>query len=98
MSTNIKILGTGCPKCKQTIAIVEDVLRENNIEAHIEKVEDIFAIMNYNVMATPAVVINDVVVLKGRVPSKKELLDLFKYKAPKTDTNSENCCSQDNCC
>ena len=51
MSTNIKILGTGCSKCKQTIAMVEEVLRENNIEARIEKVEDIVAIMNYNVMA-----------------------------------------------
>ena len=98
MTTEIKILGTGCPKCQQTTAIVAEVLRENNIEAQIEKVEDIVEIMNYNIMATPAVVINGVVAIKGRVPSKKELLEFFKTNGPKADSGNENCCSQDNCC
>ena len=78
MSKNIKILGTGCPKCVQTKAIVEDVVNENNIEASIEKVEDIMDIMKYDVMSTPAVVVDGKVVIKGRVPSKSELIEILK--------------------
>ncbi len=78
MSKIIKILGTGCQKCKKTVAIVTQVVSENNIDATIEKVEDIVEIMKYNVMSTPAVVINEEVVLKGRVPSSAELLDLLE--------------------
>ena len=78
MSKIIKILGTGCPKCKQTTAIVTDVVNENGIDASIEKAEDIMDIMKYNVMSTPAVVINEEVIIKGRVPSKAELVELFK--------------------
>ncbi len=77
MSKIVKILGTGCPKCMQTTAIVSDVVKENNIDATIEKVEDIMDIMKYNVMATPAVVINEEVVIKGRVPSKSELIEVL---------------------
>ena len=78
MSKIVKILGTGCPKCKQTIAIVTDVVNENNIDASIEKVEDIMDIMKYDVMSTPAVVIDEQVVIKGRVPSKSELIEILK--------------------
>ncbi len=73
----IKILGTGCPKCKRTTALVEEVVKETGVEATIEKVEDIMQIMKYNVMSTPAVVINDEIVVKGRVPSVKEITDLL---------------------
>ena len=78
MSKVIKILGTGCPKCKSMTAVVSDVIAENNINATVEKVEDIMEIMKYNVMTTPALVINDVITIKGRVPSKEEVLALFK--------------------
>ena len=77
MSKTIKILGTGCPKCKQTTAIVSDVVKENNIDATIEKVEDIIDIMKYDIMSTPAVVVNEKVVIKGRVPSKPELVEIL---------------------
>ena len=73
----IKILGTGCPKCKTTTAVVQEVVKDNNIDATINKVEDIMEIMKYNVMSTPAVVINGQVVIKGRVPSKAELLEIL---------------------
>jgi len=73
----IKILGTGCPKCKQTTAIVEDVVKEKEIDATIEKVEDIMDIMKYDVLSTPAIVLNEEVVFKGRVPSKSELVDIL---------------------
>jgi len=75
---SIKILGTGCPKCKTTTAIVQEVVSENNIDAEIIKVEDIMEIMEYNVMSTPAVVVDGVIVVKGRVPSKTELIELLK--------------------
>ena len=77
MSKVIKILGTGCQKCKSMTGIVEEVVQENNIDATIEKVEDIIDIMKFDVMTTPALVIDDVVTLKGRVPSKQEVLTLL---------------------
>lgn len=77
MSKVIKILGTGCPKCKTMEATVRDVVAENNIDATIEKVEDIMEIMKYNVLITPALVIDDVITIKGRIPSKEEVLALL---------------------
>ena len=60
----IKILGTGCPKCKQTTALVEEVVKEKNIDAKIEKVEDIMEIMKYNVLTTPVLVVNEEIKVK----------------------------------
>lgn len=77
MSKVIKILGTGCPKCQTMTGVVKDVVSENDIDASIEKVEDIMEIMKYNVMVTPALVIDGVVTIKGRIPSKVELLELL---------------------
>ena len=69
----IKILGTGCAKCKTTQMIVEKVVAENGVDAQISKVEDIMDIMKYNVITTPAVVVNEVVKIKGHVPSESEV-------------------------
>jgi small redox-active disulfide protein 2 len=77
MTRVIKILGTGCPKCKSMTGVVEAVVTANSIDATIEKVEDIMEIMKYNVMTTPALVIDDVIAIKGRVPSKDEVLALL---------------------
>lgn len=77
MTAIVKILGTGCPKCKQTTRLVEMVINENNIDANVEKVEDIVKIMEYNILSTPAVVVNEEVKIKGRVPTKEEILALF---------------------
>jgi len=77
MSKVIKILGTGCPKCQSLTSVVNAVVSENNIDATIEKVEDIMEIMKYNVMSTPALVIDDVITIKGRIPSKEEVLALL---------------------
>jgi small redox-active disulfide protein 2 len=77
MSKVIKILGTGCPKCQSMTGVVTEVVSENNIDATIEKVEDIMEIMKFNVMTTPALVIDNTVTIKGRVPSKKEVLELL---------------------
>ena len=73
----IKILGTGCPNCKTLEKIVRQVVSENNIDAKITLVQDIMAIMSYQVMTTPALVINEKVMVKGRVPKRDEILNLL---------------------
>lgn len=69
----IKILGPGCPKCKTLEKATREVVAENNFNATVTKVEDIMQIMSYNIIATPALVINEKVVVKGMVPSKEEI-------------------------
>lgn len=78
MSKVIKILGTGCPKCKSMADVVKEVISENNIVATVEKVEDIMEIMQYNVLSTPVLVVDEVIKIKGRVPSKNEVIELLK--------------------
>ncbi|MCI0523016.1 MAG: thioredoxin family protein [Bacteroidales bacterium] len=73
----IKILGPGCPKCKTLEKLTREVVEQNGIDANVSKVEDIVAIMNYGVMTTPALVVNEKVVLKGRIPSAYELKKLL---------------------
>jgi len=77
MSKIIKILGTGCPKCQSMTGVVKEVVSENNLDATIEKVEDIIEIMKFNVMTTPALAIDGVISIKGRVPTKAEVLALL---------------------
>ncbi len=74
---NIKVLGTGCTKCNMLSKAVAEVVQEHNIDAQIEKVEDLPQIMAYNVMATPALVVDEKVVAKGRIPSKAEILEMI---------------------
>jgi small redox-active disulfide protein 2 len=76
----IKILGTGCAKCKTLEKLTREVVAQNGINATITKVEDITEIMKYNIMATPALVVNEKVEIKGRVPSADEIKQvLSKY-------------------
>lgn len=63
----IKVLGTGCSTCKALYATVEKVIRDNGIDATLMKEEDLMKIMNYNVMTLPALVIDDIVVAKGKL-------------------------------
>ena len=73
----IKILGTGCPKCKKTEAVVKEAIAKFGINAEVHKVEDIQEILKYNILTTPAVVVDEVVKIKGRIPSMDEVEDLF---------------------
>ena len=76
----IKILGTGCPKCKSLEKLVRDVVEKEQIQASVTKVEDIMAIMNYGVLSTPALVVNEKVEIKGRIPSYEEIKQVLnKY-------------------
>lgn len=69
----IKILGTGCARCKTLEKLTREVVEQNGIDATITKVEDIVDIMKYGIMATPALVVNGKVEIKGRVPSSDEI-------------------------
>jgi small redox-active disulfide protein 2 len=73
----IKILGTGCSKCKTLDKITREVVEKNGINATITKVEDIMEIMKYGVMSTPALVIDGKVIVKGRIPSSDEIKQLL---------------------
>ena len=73
----IKVLGTGCPRCKALEKSVFDSLAELDITADVSKVEDIMKIMEYGVMHTPALAINGKIVLSGRVPPVSEIKELL---------------------
>jgi len=73
----IKILGPGCSKCRTLDKLTREVVEKNGINATITKVEDIMEIMKYGVMSTPALVVNEKVVVKGRVPSSDEIKQLL---------------------
>lgn len=70
---NIKILGTGCARCHQLEKAVNEVIKELNIDATVEEIKDIKIIMEYPILATPGLVINEKLVVSGKVPDKKEL-------------------------
>ncbi len=69
----IKVLGSGCANCKRLEQIAYKVVTEMSIEAEVVKVTDYNDIMTYNVLSTPGLVINDKVVLSGRIPTPAEV-------------------------
>ena len=73
VNMEIKVLGPGCAKCRKTYKVVEKVVAENNIDASLDKVEDIVEMMSYNIITTPAVVVDGVVRIKGYVPTEAEV-------------------------
>jgi len=70
---NIKILGSGCANCKRLEEVVKKTSAEMGIETNIIKVTDYVEIMNYNVLSTPALVINEKVVSAGHIPTASEI-------------------------
>ena len=73
----IKVLGTGCPKCKALEKATQNAVADMGIDATIVKEEDIVKIMGYGIMHTPGLVINEKVVSSGRIPSANDLRDLI---------------------
>jgi small redox-active disulfide protein 2 len=69
----IKVLGPGCPKCKQTEQNVKEAVAETGIDATVEKVTDIMEIAGYGVFGTPSVVIDGEVKSVGKIPTKEDV-------------------------
>jgi len=74
---DIKVLGTGCANCKNTIALIDQVAKAKGVEVTLSKVEELRDIMGYGVMSTPGVVINGKVVHAGGVPSRDKIAQWF---------------------
>jgi small redox-active disulfide protein 2 len=73
----IEILGTGCAKCVSLYEVVKKAVAQKGIFAQIEKVEDVMKIMGYNVMSTPALVIDGEVKSTGKLLSVEEVIALL---------------------
>ena len=69
----IKVLGSGCAKCKTTYEMIEKIVKENQLDATLSKVEDIVELLNYGIMTTPAIVADGEVKLKGHVTTESEI-------------------------
>jgi small redox-active disulfide protein 2 len=69
----IKILGGGCPKCERLEAVTREVVEEMGLAATFTKVKTMPEIMAYDIMTTPALVIDEKVMSSGRIPSKDEI-------------------------
>lgn len=74
---NIKILGPGCPKCKALEKSTREAVVELGIEANISKVEDIAKIIEYGILSTPGLVVDEKIVISGRVPGIEEIKHLI---------------------
>ena len=70
----IKVLGTGCPNCKRLDKLTRQAVAELGVDATVVKVEDLDRIMAYDILSTPALVIDENVMVSGRVPRKNEIV------------------------
>lgn len=74
----IKVLGSGCSKCKNLAKAAQQAVEELGVSAEITKVEDMLKILSYGVMSTPALVVDEKVIVSGRVPSVGEIKELLQ--------------------
>ena len=77
MKKDIKVLGTGCLKCKTTYLNVLEAIKQTGINAEVIKIEDIEEMMKYNVLTTPVLMIDGVAKIKGRIAEVKEIKELL---------------------
>ena len=75
---NIKVLGTGCPKCKRLEALAIEAAQDLEIEATFVKVKEIDEILTYDIISTPGLVIEGKVKSAGRIPRKEEIMDWIR--------------------
>lgn len=78
MTKILKVLGSeNCKKCKLLKENIDRIVKDNNFDVSVEKVNDIQIIMDYDVISLPAIVIDEKVVVTGRVPNDKEIIELL---------------------
>ncbi len=80
---NIKVLGPGCAKCHTLDKLVREVVKETNSAATVDYIQDMRQILEYPILTTPGLVINEEVVCSGRVPSKQEITKWISAEAAK---------------
>jgi small redox-active disulfide protein 2 len=78
---HVKVLGSGCANCRRLTENVQLALQQAGMTAEVEKVEDYAAIAGYGVMATPALVVDEEVLVSGRVPSPSQIEALLRGRA-----------------
>ena len=74
----IKILGMGCPKCRRLEELAREAANDLGVEATFTKVKEMDEIMAYDVMSTPALVINEQLKSSGRIPRKEEIAEWIR--------------------
>ncbi len=74
---DIKVLGTGCPKCNKLESMVKEILQESGSRAQLSKVSDINEIAKAGVMLTPALMINEDILFSGKLPPKEKLKEMI---------------------
>lgn len=74
---HIKVLGPGCRNCQNLERVTREALAELGVEASVEEVTDYPTIVGYGVMSTPALVVDEQLVLAGRVPTRRQVVDLL---------------------
>lgn len=95
---HIKIFGPGCMKCNETENIVKSVILETGSKATVEKLFDLNEMMSLGIMSTPAVVIDDKVMIAGSVPGKKDIRGWLGLGVSSQDNLSTgSCCCSSGC-
>ena len=85
----IKVLGPGCARCHQLGQTTKEVVKELGIDASIEEIKDIKKMMEYPILATPGLVVNEELVCSGRVPNKAEVTQLIINALDKEERSSK---------
>lgn len=76
----IRVLGTGCPECGDLARLTQRLIAELKLPCEFSQVADLYEILSYNVMTTPALVIDGEVVVTGWVPALSELREILREK------------------
>jgi len=72
---NIKVLGPGCPNCEKLEMLCKEIVSEKKVEAEIEKITDINRFVDYGLLMTPGLVINEKLVSSGKIPTKSAIIE-----------------------
>lgn len=94
---NIKVLGSGCANCKKLESIAKNAVKELGLDTNVDYITDMAKIMEYGVMRTPALVIDEKVVLQGRIPNVKEMKEIIEQGKTTENSNNGTCSCGGNC-